>query len=443
MNLWPRGLTPYPFQLDAVEFAMKRLRKDLAAYLALEPGLGKTICAAIILNQLNQERPTIAFYVCPPFLTSNTASEFDKWAFDSDLFLHLLPDSRIATKRKRGQKKNPDETSVLVDAMVEKLKDWEGDRVLFVDEAHRFKNETTGRAKALFKQIVPHFKKVVYLSGTPLPNSRAKELWATLKTSAKDTFGTNFFPYGVKYCGGFRTNFGWDFDGFTNRAEYRARLTRTFMIRVKKDVLDLPPKREGLLTVGEGLPPVISKIEKEILKKYSVQDLMEKQMSVEHGLTGLHMATYFRLLGDHKVKHSIPVIEDLLETTKDNVLIFAVHKETIEKLRYALSGYSPLVITGSTAMAERPRLVKLFQESKKHRVFLLNIQAGGIGNTLTKANRVLFVEFLWVDGDNTQAADRAHRIGQKNSVLVQYVVLKDSLDRKRMEVLLNKRKLAI
>ncbi len=437
VKYWPAGLTPLPFQKDAVEWALARAK----TYLALDAGLGKTICAALILNRLQREKPTLAVYVCPPFLVSNTIAEFEKWCFEGSTFLCVVPDSRIAPKKSRGGKR-PAKTPV-IEAMEKELEEWDGDLVLFIDEAHRFKNLSTGRTKALFKFITPHFERVVCLSGTPLPNSRAKELWAIMLYLATDVFGTRWFPYALKYCGAFKTDFGWDFDGFTNRKEFKARAQKSFMLRLKKDVLDLPPKMEGLLTVGEKMPAVVSGLEKQILKDHTEADLMEGKIAAANGADALHLATYLRLLGEYKCKAVLPYIESLLEETDENILIFGVHKETIKKLQYALADYKPLVITGDVPTDKRQGIVKTFQEDKTRRVFIGNIQACGVGFTLTKATRVIFVEFSWVDGENTQASDRAHRIGQKSSVLVQYVVLKDSIDRKRMEVLLNKRNLSI
>lgn len=425
---WPVTETPLRFQVDAVKFAIARLKNNKPVYLALDPGLGKTICAAIVYNFFNAKGSTKAYYVCPPFLTSNTDSEFTKWCADKKLY--LLPDSMIAKQK-------------TLDALQEDIDCWRGDKILFIDEAHRFKNEHSKRSRALLKKILPHFKKVVWLSGTPIPNGRPVEIWPILRASAPEIFGREFFPYGLKYCGGYANDFGWDFSGFTNRNEWKARIQRTFMLRMKKgQVLKLPPKTESLLTVGEGLTAALSNLEHKILNQIG-PDVYEGKIAKQHGKDELHISTYLRLLGEHKVKHCLPYIENLLEDTKENILLFCVHKETLAKLRYALQDYEPLVIDGATPKARRQELVNLYQTDPKHRLMILNITAGGVGYTLTKASRVIFVEFTWVDGDNSQASDRAHRIGQQFEVLVQYVVLKGSIDRKRMEVLLNKRRLSI
>jgi len=410
-------------QWAAVAFALKSLKNGRAVYLALDPGLGKTIVAAMLANYFGRG----VFYVCPPFLTTNTDAEFTKWCLKKKLY--LLPDSMIAKQK-------------TLEAFVSKVKHCK-EPILIVDEAHRFKNPGTKRSRALFKNIAPHFKHVVLMSGTAMPNGRPKELWAILRTFAPGVFGTDFFSFALKYCGAFKQEFGWNFDGFTNRKEFKARITKSFMLRMKKDVLNLPPKTEGLLTVGEGMPPLISKVEKKILAEYSPEDLVQGEITKLHGEGQLHLATYLRLLGEYKLKYVLPFIESILEETKESIIVFAVHKKTIAKLQEALAAYEPIVITGDVHKSKRQGLVDEYQKNPKRRLFLGNVQACGLGFTLTKATRALFVEFSWVDGENSQAADRIHRIGQGQSVLIQYVVLKDSFDRQRMETLLKKRALAI
>lgn len=408
-----------PHQIDAIDWFFKNPRSK--KYLAADPGLGKTIVAALIANKME----ATVFYICPPFLVQNTDSEFLKWAPKINILIY--PDSML------------DREETLNDIKKNLFYIKNKKSILVIDEAHRFKNEKTNRSVSLYKKIMPLFENVLFLSGTPMPNGRPIELWPLLKASAPDIFGTNKFSYAQKYCGAYKNAFGWDFSGFTNKREFKYRLLQSFMLRQRKNLIDLPPKIEGLLTVGDGMPPVISKIEKKILEKYCVEDLTRAQIHDGE----LHLATYLRLLGEHKLKYVLPYIHSILEETKESILIFAIHKDTIKNLSEELKKYKPLVITGDVPKKERQEIVDSFQNDNDKRVFLGNIQSCGVGFTLTKASRVIFVEFSWTDGDNQQASDRAHRIGQKGTVNVQYVVLKDSIDAARMEVLLRKRGNAI
>ena len=62
----------------------------------------------------------------------------------------------------------------------------------------------------------------------------------------------------------------------------------------------------------------------------------------------------------------------------------------------------------------------------------------GVGITLTASSTVIFAEMEWRPGDLFQAEDRLHRIGQKSTVLVQYLVIDQSIDSFMISKILNK-----
>lgn len=61
--------------------------------------------------------------------------------------------------------------------------------------------------------------------------------------------------------------------------------------------------------------------------------------------------------------------------------------------------------------------------------------AAGVGLTLTSACHVIFAELFWNPGTLLQCEDRAHRIGQKRPVTVEYVVAKDTFDEQLWELI--------
>lgn len=414
------SLTPKPFQIKAARFALERNR----SYLALDPGLGKTICAALIINALRQHQgpKTKVVYVCPPFLVANVSEELTKWCRikNGSVDIFMLPDSMLNKTDKMPE----------LFAFAKK-----GPSLLIVDEAHRYKNSTAQRTQALFKRIIPAFDRVVFLSGTPMP-SRPIELFPVLSYCAPETINfMNQFEYGERYCGMFRGQWGYDYSGATNVQELAGKVIGPFMIRMrKKDVLpELPERIEELVFIDDLLPPKLAAMTSNILQAHSPEDLMKGRIGEEH------VSTYRRLLGAAKVKAAAEYIRFILEQSDEAVLVFALHRDVIAELEIELKHFKPLVIHGSVNKDQRFLNAKEFQENPERRLLILNIQAGGIGFNLTKATRVVFVEFSWVPADNDQAIDRAHRIGQNEKVLAQYLVHRNSIDRSVMEVILKKK----
>lgn len=404
----PKGLSLMRFQTEGVRFALSRNR----SYLAYDPGLGKTIIVATVARNL---KPLHVVYICPPFLKSTVEYEFEKWGAPETL---VVPDTIIHR----------------IDVQHKMIREYTPGTLLIVDEAHRFKNETTRRSKALFN-LTPYFERIIFLSGTPMPN-RPIELYPVLKHCAPETIDfKNKFEFGVKYCAGYKNNFGWDFTGASNMKDLGARVKDKFMLRKKKSevLTELPPKTESLILIGDKMPNTLASLDRSILKSFSPEDLMS------HLAPNSHVATYRKELGKLKAPKAVEVVSSVLDETEESVLLFAIHKDVVAKLKSGLSKFNPLVITGDVPTQKRNEIVTTFQNSSTHRILIGNIDACGLGFTLTKATRVVFCEFAWVPGVNDQASDRAHRIGQKDNVLVQYLVFKNSIDRQILETVIRKR----
>ena len=195
----------------------------------------------------------------------------------------------------------------------------------------------------------------------------------------------------------------------------------------------MPDKFENTVTLDVKKPSQLAAIERDILRaldgKADPETLLSMAIAKQLGRDAeLPIATYRREIGKMKALAAVDYIQGCIDTLGENVLVFAYHREVIEAIALALKEYAPCIITGSTPMVERDRLVKLYQSNSDYPLFIGNIQAAGVGLTLTKATRVIFLEYSWVHAENAQAADRAHRIGQKISVVVDYLVFKDSLD---------------
>ncbi len=430
----PDGLIPQPWQTEGVWWSNQRPN----VYLAWDPGLGKTIAAALIVNETvwnrsNKSEPTpTVHYVCPPSLVQNVQPELDKWLVADAPRPIISPDTRLRNPPRRTPRS-----------------------ILFVDEAHRFMNANTKRTAALF-DYARAFERVVLMSGSPLPNSRPRELWAVLRRFAPDVFGTNYWDFAHRFCGPTEEEFynfegkqtRWKFDGFSNRREFIARITESFMLRIRKTdprvSAHLPPRLEELLTVGDGMSSVVSELERKVLEHFTAEDVIEGRVAKAAGLTGgMHLSTYLKHLGPFKVAAVLPYVKYLLSETRENLLLVGRHVDTIALMARHLAAWNPLVITGAVAPQKRTALVQAWQADPARRVAVLNYEGGGIGQNMQKVDRVILFEYSWRDGDNGQAIDRAHRVGRVGTVRAQYVVLKGSIDARRMSRLLDKRRDAV
>jgi SWI/SNF-related matrix-associated actin-dependent regulator 1 of chromatin subfamily A len=130
-------------------------------------------------------------------------------------------------------------------------------------------------------------------------------------------------------------------------------------------------------------------------------------INVTH-LTAIEDAKQAALMG--KLPAAIQWVKDFI-STGEKLVLFVWHKAAAEAFAKALDG-DAVVVTGDTSSKARQAAIDAFQTSERVRVFIGNIQAAGVGITLTAASNVAFVELPWRPGDLKQAGDRVDRIGQ-------------------------------
>lgn len=420
-NLSPEGLEYLPYQGVSIIAAQNLYNTQRAILIADEMGLGKTIQALGIYNALRCKRSLI---VCPASIKLNWAREFVKWTTD---------DTSVCILKSKKDYINPNANAIIVNydlltsgVLAKQLAEMDFGLIV-LDEIHYLKNPKSKRTKAVLGingrgGIVSSGNFIVALTGTPIPN-KPIELYPMLASLSPDTIdGMGYFEFARYFCGAYKDRFGLNVNGSKNEKELNKRLRATFMIcRKKKDVLkDLPDKTHQVIYLTQD-----AKANKLIKREggYDAKELLSKGTSVAfEGLAELR-----RELAEIKAPYVASHIEDMLNDGLERVVVFAHHKEVINILVEKLKPFGVVKIDGSVSQNARQEAVDTFQ-SGGARVFIGNIQAAGVGITLTAASTVVFAEFSWVPGENQQAVDRCHRIGQKDNVLAQYLVYPDSLD---------------
>jgi non-specific serine/threonine protein kinase len=130
---------------------------------------------------------------------------------------------------------------------------------------------------------------------------------------------------------------------------------------------------------------------------------------------------------------------------QEKILVFTQFRETTAPLEQHLAqvfGRSGLVLHGQVPVKKRQELVDAFQRDDGPPFFVLSIKAGGTGLNLTAASHVVHFDRWWNPAVESQATDRAFRIGQKKNVLVHKLVCRGTIEERIDELIASKRQLA-
>lgn len=439
----PPGLTYYPYQKSAIKFS----RGKPNVLLADAPGLGKTLEAIGIINETPCSSVLI---VCPATIKINWTRELRR------ALLHPLSITIITAKTKADElPKVANGVYVINYELLVKFEDWLRANqwsVVVADECHKLKNPKSQRSDVM--SVMPA-NRLIYMTGTPIVN-RPKELFPLISALDPERW-TNFFTFAKRYCGAYHDGHAWNFNGASNLEELQDRLRSTIMVRrLKEEVLtELPPKlrqvieieptspmkkllaKEAVLEDEEKLSRLKSLVE---LSKASddptVYDEAVKNLSTAVKVSFAEMSQLRQELALLKVSY---VVDHIKSSTTDKCVVFAHHREVIEQLYAAFPGEA-VMLYGGMKESEKQEAIDRFQTDPTIKVFVGSILAAGVGITLTAASHVVFAELDWVPGNMTQCEDRCHRIGQRNSVLVQHLVVDGSIDAKMAHTLVEKQK---
>lgn len=345
--------------------------------------------------------------------------------------------------------------------------------LVIIDEAHRLSNTTSIRYKVIKDLLKRGNPAGIYEStGTPITN-RPMNLFNVL-AFLDDPITNNWEEYVKRYCNGFQipakgekekwTNiflkkYGiaskwnmtykqsedckkfisdnarkiWINDGESNLDELKERIGHIYLRRVKADIPSMVKK-----TVHERFYDLSYQQKKEyerLWDEYEKQRL-ELDPDLEINKELIEGGVYRRYLSNQMVPHTIELVEDLLEEGR-KVVIACCYDEELYTLQEHF-GKKCVIYNGKLNAKQKDKAQDEFMNNPEVTVFIGNINAAGVGITLTASNAMVFNNISFVPGDNQQMMDRVHRLSSVDDVDIFFQIFNDTQYEKMWNIVLRK-----
>jgi non-specific serine/threonine protein kinase len=430
-----------PYQRAGFDWLEFLKEFQLGGCLADDMGLGKTLQAlTVLLSAKNQGINRSSLIICPTSVVFNWYNEIKKFTPDLEVLQH--------TGLNRDKESQPFQdydiiltTYGILRRDIALLKSHTFYYIV-LDESQKIKNPASQTAKAA--RLLKGEHRLV-LTGTPLENN-IQELWSQFSFLNPGQLGSLYF---------FRKNFVTPIEKENDpeALSFLKKLVFPFILRRTKDNVerDLPPKTEQLVYCGmNDQQKTIYDHWKDhyrslLLHKIDTQGMDSARINILEGLVKLRQVACHPALIDQNVTEDsgkFEYVKELIEeilAENHKVLIFS---QFVKMLRLLLTYFDHNRIRyeyldGHTR--NREKVVERFQTDESINVFLISLKAGGTGLNLTSADYVILYDPWWNPAVETQAMDRAHRIGQNKKVFVYRLISKDSVEEKMLE-LQNKKK---
>ncbi|XP_059215444.1 DNA excision repair protein ERCC-6 isoform X2 [Centropristis striata] len=465
----------YKYQQTGVRWMWELHCQQAGGILGDEMGLGKTIQVISFLAGLSYSKlrtrgsnyryaglgPTVI--VCPATVMHQWVKEFHTW----------WPPFRVAVLHETGsftsnkEKLIPEIASChgilitsysAVRTMQDILQryDW---HYVILDEGHKIRNPNAGVTTACKQFRTPHR---FILSGSPMQNN-LKELWSLFDFVFPGKLGTlpvfmEQFSVPITMGGYSNASPVQVQTAFKCACVLRDTINPYLLRRMKADVkanLSLPDKNEQVLFCR--LTEDQRQVYQGFLDSKEVYQILNGDMQVFSGLIALRKICNHPDLfsGGPRMLRGIPedqltkeehfgywkrsgkliVVESLLRLwfkQGHRVLLFTQSRQMLDILEVFVTenSYTYLKMDGTTTIASRQPLIARYNEDKSIFIFLLTTRVGGLGVNLTGANRVIIYDPDWNPSTDTQARERAWRIGQKQQVTVYRLLTAGTIEEK-------------
>ena len=422
-----------PYQREGFGWLASLWELGLGGILADDMGLGKTLQTLALLCHARERDPGVG-----PFLIVAPTSVVSNWVGEAGRFTPELTVSAVTdTLRKSGR--SIDElaaadvvvttyTLFRLDAEAYREVEWAG---LVLDEAQAVKNHQSKTYKCVRELAVP-FK--LALTGTPMENNLT-ELWSLLSIAAP-----GLFPDPKRFAEQYARPIERDGDG-ERLARLRRRIKPLVKRRTKELVAaDLPPKQEQTLEVdlhARHRKLYETRLQRERQKILGlIDDFDRNRFTILRSITILRQLSIDPSLvdeghGDVPCAKLAALVEQLGEVIDGGhrALVFSQFTGFLAKVRDRLDreGIEYCYLDGRTR--KRDRVIERFKQGTDP-VFLISLKAGGFGLNLTEADYCFLLDPWWNPATETQAIDRAHRIGQTRPVIAYRLIARETIEEK-------------
>ena len=319
--------------------------------------------------------------------------------------------------------------------------------LVVLDEAQNIKNAATQASQVVGELNTRHR---LCLSGTPIENHLG-EIWSLFHFLMPGFLGSQ-----QRFAQRFRTPIEKQGDA-QRMAQLRARLT-PFILRRTKDVVaaELPPKVETVMAVELGgkqadlYETIRLSMEKAVRDAIADKGLAKSQIAILDALLKLRQVCcdprLVKTTAAAKVKQSAK-LEQLMDMLPEmlaegrRILLFSGFTSMLSLIEDELKKrkIAWVKLTGQTQ--KRDEVIERFTSGQVP-LFLISLKAGGVGLNLPQADTVIHYDPWWNPAAENQATDRAHRIGQTQSVWVVKLVAQGTIEERILALQERKAQLA-
>lgn len=413
---------------------------QLGGILADDMGLGKTIQVLAFLSKIKAEAKAQETNL-DPFLIVVPKSLLTNWTLEAFKFTPHLSSHVWTGSDRHASIEQLQKVDLVITTYQLLVRDAETfDKLQFntvvFDEAHFVKNSATQSYKICAQLKALHR---VVLTGTPIENS-IKDLVSLLNLANPGLVDQKSSLIS------------------SDPTHYKAviRAAKPFILRrAKTDVLkDLPPKIEEVfyceMTAAQqkAYQELKDFYRNSLIKGAQNTNGGQRKIQILEALLRLRQtALHPQLINEHyeddsgKFDALIEMIENV-HAEGHKALVFSQFTSALKILRKKIEGLgiNCLYLDGQTK--DRNEVVQSFQKDPAQQIFLMSLKAGGVGLNLTEASYVFILDPWWNPAAESQAIDRAHRIGQTKTVTSYKLISKDSIEEKILALQKNKKLLA-